>query len=193
MAGDPTKLDLALAEASAGDADAVNRLVTLLYHELRALAGSFFKGEDQAHTLQPTALVHEAWIRLRRRPRGSWNDRKHFIQAAAIAMRMLLTDHARRRRAVKRGGGRAKVTMNTNLIADELIDVDLVVLDECLARLSSLNQRQGQIVEMRFLMGFSVEETAKVIEVSPRTVELDSRMALAWLRRDLERSGERDG
>ncbi len=180
-----------LSELKDGDESATQRLMPLVYEELRALAGSFFQAQQVGHTLQPTALVHEAYLRMVRVPDTKWTNRKHFFRVAAPAMRQLLIDHARRRRAAKRGGDTLTVTLDSSFadrqvgLCPQSSGIDLVALDEVITKLTSLDERQGRIVELRFLAGLTVEETADVLDVSPRTVELDSRLARAWLRREL--------
>ena len=174
-----------LADLESGDEAAAQRLMPVVYSKLRALAGSFFQAQQAGHTLQPTALVHEAYLRLVRVPDAQWTDRKHFFRVAARAMRQLLTDHARRRRAARRGGDTPTVTLDSSFADQRSHDIDLVVLDDVLTKLTALDERQGRIVELRFLAGLTVDETADVLGVSPRTVELDSRLARAWLRREL--------
>ncbi len=162
------------------------RLLPLVYNELRALAGSFFRQQRPDHTLQPTALVHEAFVRMVDQTSPVWADRKHFFNVAAMAMRQLLTDHARRHRAAKRGGEAAKVTLGeAEAPPSTLSDIDVEALDNALTKLAALNERQARITELRFLAGLTVEETAEVLAVSPRTVKLDWKMARAWLRREL--------
>lgn len=174
-----------LGELSGGDASAAQRLLPHVYAELRALAGSFFQQQRNDHTLQPTALVHEAYLRLVRAD-ASWTSRKHFYDIAAMAMRQLLTDHARRKGSLKRGGVSARITLaEADAGAGTGEEVDIVALDEALTKLNRLDARQGRIVELRFLAGLSVEETAEILDVSPRTVKLDWRMAKAWLRSEL--------
>jgi RNA polymerase sigma-70 factor (ECF subfamily) len=172
-----------LAELASGDRSAVERLTPLVYDELRALAQSFFSYQRPDHTLQPTALVHEAYMRLVDQSRTTWTDRTHFFATAAKVMRQLLADHARRHLAA--GGGWGKITLDEAVTPTSMPDIDLIALDEALTRLTRLHERQGQIVELRFLAGLTVEETAQVLGSSPRTVELDWRMARAWLRREL--------
>jgi RNA polymerase sigma factor (TIGR02999 family) len=174
-----------LSELKDGDESATQRLMPLVYEELRALAGSFFLAQQVGHTLQPTALVHEAYLRMVGAPDAKWTDRKHFFRVAARAMRQLLIDHARRRRAARRGGDTPTVTLDSSFADQQSSDIDLVALDEVLTKLTLLDERQGRIVELRFLAGLTVEETADVLDLSPRTVELDSRLARAWLRREL--------
>jgi RNA polymerase sigma factor (TIGR02999 family) len=183
-AGDVTRL---LELASAGDDTAKATLFDVLYRELRVLAERAMRDERADHTLQPTALVHEAYLRLAS-DRGRFQNRAHFFGVAAGAMRRVLVDHARRRKAQKRGGG----TMVTVDDLDALpqagaTEVDLVVLDDVLSRLAVLDNRLGRIVELRFFGGLSVEETAAVIGVSERTVKRDWQVSRAWLRREIFR------
>jgi RNA polymerase sigma factor (TIGR02999 family) len=174
-----------LADLRNGDEAAMGRLLPIVYGELRALAGALFRGQRADHTLQPTAVVHEVFLRLVHQPEADFNDRAHFFRVAALAIRQLLTDHARRRRASRRGGNWDRVKLDSGVADSSADDVDLVALDDALTRLTRLDERQGRIVELRFLAGLSVDETAKVLGLSPRTVELDSRMARAWLKCEL--------
>jgi RNA polymerase sigma-70 factor, ECF subfamily len=189
-AGEVTRL---LEQASTGDAAARAALFDVLYHELRRLAESAMRAERAGHTLQPTALVHEAFLRLSRN-QGGFESRAHFLGVAAGAMRRVLVDHARGRNAQKRGSGTTLVTV-TDL--DELPqlapeDVDLLVLDDALSRLAALDARQGQIVELRFFGGLSVEETAALVGVSERTVKREWQVSRAWLRREMARISDGD-
>lgn len=185
--GEVTRL---LEQASGGDTGAKARLFDVLYRELRRLAEAAMRAERANHTLQPTALVHEAFLRLAG-DQGRFESRTHFLGVAASAMRRVLVDHARGRNARKRGSGATLVTVDD---LDELPqpateEVDLVTLDEALTRLSALDARQGQIVELRFFGGLSVEETAAVVGVSERTIKREWQMSRAWLRREISRSG----
>jgi len=175
-----------LLNALSGDEEAVvERLLPLLYNELHRQAEVFMARERPGHTLQPTALVHEAYIRLSRESGQLWKDRAHFLAIAAIAMRRILVDHARARHTEKRGSGRELVTLHESLTADQTGSVDLLALDEALTKLSSQDPRQGRVVVLRFFGGLKVEETAKILDVSPKTVKRDWRHAKAWLRREL--------
>jgi len=175
-----------IAELAAGDRSAADRLLPQVYDELRALAGSYFRQQQPSHTLQPTALVHEAFIKLVGAADQSWTSRKHFFDVAAMAMRQLLADHARQAASLKRGGGARRVTLSEAVTPlDNAPDVDLVALDDALDKLSKLDPRQGRIVELRYLAGLSVDETAEILGVSPRTVKLDWQMARSFLRREL--------
>lgn len=176
-----------LARIGSGDLEAAEELLPLVYGHLRALAGSFFAAQHPGHTLQPTALVHEVYSRLLGGTETAWESRSHFMGVAARAMRQVLTDHARRQRAAKRGGDRHRITLADQEVQSDTTDVDLLDLDQALESLATLNPRQGRIIELRFFAGLSVAEAAGILEVSTRTIELDWRMARAWLRKELER------
>jgi RNA polymerase sigma factor (TIGR02999 family) len=152
----------------------------LVYQELRGLAGAMFRDQRANSTLQPTALVHEAFVRLIESERVDTRDRMHFRAVAASAMRQILADHARRRRALKRGGGATRVAWNEPASPGEPA-VDLVQLDDALERLARLDERQHRIVELRFFSGLEVDEVAAVLDVSTSTVEREWRAARAWL------------
>lgn len=175
-----------MGELASGDRAAAKRLLPHVYGELRALAASFLQRQRPGHTLQPTALVHEAYVKLAGAADANWQSRKHFFDVAAMAMRQLLTDHARRSAAEKRGGRAIRITLSDAAapLADSS-DIDLLALDEALTHLSALDPRQGRIVELRYLAGLSVDETADVLGISPRTVKLDWQMARSFLRREL--------
>lgn len=160
-------------------------LLPLVYDELRGLAVAYLHRERANHTLQPTALVHEAYARLADRTRGAWKTRADFVAVAAATMRRVLVDHARRVRAQKRGGNAGRIALTDAMLQAHSDEVDLLALDEALCALASLNERQSRVVELRFFGGLSVDETAEVLEVSPRTVDVDWSMARAWLRRAL--------
>ncbi|HPF39387.1 MAG TPA: sigma-70 family RNA polymerase sigma factor [Phycisphaerae bacterium] len=172
-----------LAKVRAGDSSAAAALLPLVYEDLRAQAAVLFRAQNPEHTLQPTALVHEAYLKLVKSASNSWESRRHFMAVAATAMRQVLADHARDRRRLKRGGGAAKITLHDNYLTDQTAQIDLVELDDALAELSKLDPRQSRIVELRFLSGLNAEEIADLLGVSRRTVELDWRIARAWLRK----------
>ena len=159
--GEVTRL---LGEIGRGDKDAMNRLMPLVYDELHRLARAYFRRERGEHTLQPTALVHEAYLRLVDQRRVRWQNRSHFFGVAAQLMRRILVDHARRRRRVKRGGGVPMVSLDEAAVVSRQPDVDLLALDEALNRLAEIDQRKARIVELRFFGGLEVEETA----INPR-------------------------
>jgi len=164
-----------LARSASGEADAAEPLRAEVYRSLRAMAGAY-----DEHTLQPTALVHEAYVRLIDRARSSIESENHFVALAATAMRQILVDHARAKGAIKRGGDRQRITLS-GLRADAGTEVDLIDLDEALSRLHERSERQARVVELRFFGGLSVERCAHVLGVSERTIEADWRVARAWL------------
>lgn len=174
-----------LRRAGAGDGSAVNRLIPLVYQELRALAESYLQQERSGHTLGATALVHEAYVRLVRQNEVEWQNRAHFFAVAAQAIRRILVDHARARETAKRGGDRERVHLDEAAESQDFQDLDLLALDDSLQKLARLNPRQAQIVELRFFGGLSLREVAAFLKVSPRTVDGDWSMARAWLRREL--------
>ncbi len=175
-----------LREVSDGDKDAPARLMPLVYDELRRLAGHYLRQERPDHTLQPTALVHEAYLKLIDQTRVDWQNRAHFFGVAAQSMRRILVDHARRHQASKRGGPQQKLTLDEAVDYTQPHDVDLVRLDDALKALAKLDERQSRIVELRFFGGLTIEETAEALHVSPATVKVDWSMAKAWLRREIE-------
>lgn len=160
-------------------------LLPLVLDELRALAGSYLQRERPDHTLQPTALVHEVYLKLVDQTQADYVDRRHFLAVASRAMRQILVDHARRHRTAKRGGDHIRVTLNDALLRDRACDVDLVSLDDALADLEKLDQRRSRVVELRFFGGMTNQEAAEVLGVSPKTTEADWYVARAWLRRAL--------
>jgi RNA polymerase sigma factor (TIGR02999 family) len=184
---DAATVTLLLGSLGNHDAGAREALLRLLYNDLRAQASRYFRAQRADHTLQPTALVHEAFMRIAGNASIAFEGRSHFLAVAAMAMRNVLADHARRRRAEKRGGReRERVTL-TGLGSDDGERViDALDLDEALAALHREDERQAKIVELRFYGGLSVDEVAHVLGVSPRTVDLDWRMARAWLRTRLD-------
>jgi RNA polymerase sigma-70 factor (ECF subfamily) len=178
-----------LADLESGDGTAAARLFPLVYDQLRAVADSFFRRQPRDHTLQPTALVHEAYLRLVDRKDERWASRAHFLAVASKAMRQILINHAERRAAAKRGGDRQKLTLSEGITPASQQDVDVLALDEALTRLSVLSGRMGRVVELRFFGGLTVEEVAHVLKVSKRTVEGDWQTARAWLSRELREAG----
>ena len=186
--GDPPDASGLLDRASAGDEGAAGRLLELVYEQLRALAASYLRGERAGHTLQPTALVHEAFLRLQAGSPVRYQNHTHFFAVAARAMRQVLVDHARRRAAAKRGGDPERVTLDDGLQLGgdaESRVIDVLALDEALERLGKLDERQARVVELRFFGGLTIDEAARVLEVSTDTVEDDWAMARAWLKRTL--------
>lgn len=169
-----------------GDRSAIQRLLPLVYEELRALAGNFFREERADHTLQPTALVHEAFVKLVGATEIQWDDRRHFMTVAATAMRRILIDHARRKDAKKRGSGWGRVSLHPELAEASRAEADIIALDEVLTRLAELNPQHARIVELRFFGGLTLREVAGVLETSTATVERDWRLIRAWLACELD-------
>ncbi len=176
-----------LVDLGNGDRSAAKRLMPLVYDELRGLAARYMQQERAEHTLQATAIVHEAYLRLIDQSRVDWKGRAHFVAVAAEMIRRVLIDHAREQRAAKRGGSAHRITLTDAIGACEREQIDVLALDEALNELSALNERHGKVVELRFFGGLSIDETAHVLDVSPQTVGSDWRMARAWLRQRLER------
>lgn len=175
-----------LERLQAGDGSAASELLPIVYKELRALAGHILQDEPLHHTLQPTAIVHEAYLRLISVPDGSWTGRAHFLAVAAKAMRQILIDHARRRNAAKRGGrGWNRITLDRALDAMESNTIDATDLDEALCRLAERNERQARIVELRVFGGLTVEEVSQVMDLGRTSVNSDWTIAKAWLKREL--------
>ncbi|MDX2200345.1 MAG: sigma-70 family RNA polymerase sigma factor [Phycisphaerae bacterium] len=160
---------------------AAEELMAALYGELRSLAAYYLAGRGVGHTLQPTALVHEAYLRLLSKGTGAWNDRTHFFSVAAMAMRQILLNHAEAKRSLKRGEGFQRMSLTEAFASDTDREVDIVEMNDLLATLEQLDPRQARIVELRYFGGLSVEEIAPILEVSVSTVEKDWRMARLWL------------
>jgi RNA polymerase sigma factor (TIGR02999 family) len=180
--GEVTRL---LAEISGGDREAESRLIPLVYDELRRLAHHYMRSERSNHTLQATALVHEAYLRLVRQQGVDWQSRAHFLAVAASMMRRILCDYARSYGRVKRGGEYNIVELDEALVFSKEKSEDVLDLDRALTRLAELDQRQSQIVELLFFGGLTVEETAAVVGISPKTVKRDWSAARAWLHREI--------
>jgi RNA polymerase sigma-70 factor (ECF subfamily) len=183
----PEGVSQLLVDWSNGDQKALDKLMPLVYSELRKLAGNYLRRERQGHTLQPTALVNEAYLKLIDQRNAKWQNRAQFYGVAAQLMRRILVDHARARQAEKRGGSdqqRLSITSAERLVKQP--EVDLLALHEALEELAVLDRQQERIVELRFFGGLSIEETAEVIGIGHATVERDWKMARAWLRRKLE-------
>jgi len=186
---DATERLNALAE---GEQGAAADLMPLVYDELRALAAVYLRQERSDHTLEPTAVVNEAFLRLVDQRKTDWKSRAHFIAVGASMIRRVLIDHARATKAAKRGGSWARVTLDRPLV--EGVDhVEMIALDDALQKLERVDERQARVVELRFFGGLSTNEVAHVLDVSQRTVESDWAMAKAWLRRELLRGMNPDG
>ena len=171
------------------DAPGLSTVMPVVYEELRRLARRYMAKERGAQTLQATALVNEAWIRLARDPSHAWKDRAHFCAIAAHAMRELLVERARARAAQKRGGSRVRVSLNDE-IAAENTGMDVLSLNEALERLQTMDPELGRVVELRFFGGLSIDETAAALNCSTATVKRAWRLARAWLRREMGADGE---
>lgn len=178
-----------LKQSSAGESRKETDLVAAVYGELRRLAAAYMRGERPNHTLQATALVHEAYLRLIDASRVEWKDRAHFIGIAARLMRQILVEHARAHGALKRGRGRVQVALDSGLIADAPLDADPLALDEILSNLQALHERRARVVELRLFGGLTLKEIAEALEVAPKTVEADWYFARAWLRVELKKRG----
>ena len=182
MPGDVTQL---LSQLARGDGAAVDRILPLVYQDLHALAGAFLKGERAGHTLQPTALVSEAYLRLIDQRGTDWNDKAHFMAIAVQAMRRVLVDHARTRNRAKRGRGRVRAIIDADMVFVDDPGEDIIALDDALTRLASINSQAARIVEMRCFGGLTIEQGARLLGVSESTVEREWRYARAWLHREL--------
>jgi RNA polymerase sigma factor (TIGR02999 family) len=177
---DVTKL---LADWSRGNQAALDDLTPLVYKELHQRARNYLRHERPDHTLQPTALIHEAYLRLVSDSPPDWNSRAHFFAVASRVMRQILVDHARRHRAGKRGAGASEVTLDDALVPAYTDSADLMALDEALGKLAAFDERKCRIVEMRYFGGCTVEETAEALGIAGITVMREMRLAEAWLRR----------
>jgi RNA polymerase sigma factor (TIGR02999 family) len=177
-----------LQQWSNGQEQALERLLPQIHDELRKLAASYLRKERPDHTLQPTALVNEAFLKLVDQRAAKWQNRAHFFGIAAQAMRRILVDHARAHAAGKRGGAVRKVPLDDARLAGAARDIDLLALDQALTRLAALDPQQSRIVELRFFGGLTMEESAEVMHISPATVGREWRMAKAWLSAELGRT-----
>jgi len=180
-----SEITVLLEKLAGGDRSAVDALIPLVYDQLRIMASRQLKGERSDHTLNATALVHEAYLKLVDQTRVNWQNRAHFFAIAAQAMRRILINYANRKLAGKRGGGSPIVTLNEEFMAPESKAEELIELDNALSRLHEIDQRQSQIVEYRFFGGLTNEEIAEVLDISVATVQRDWRVARAWLSREL--------
>lgn len=174
-----------VTQLTQGDRSAAEKLFSLVYDEFRKMARHFMKQEGPDVTLEPTALVHEAFLRLVNQDRVEWQGKTHFFAVGAQIMRRLLVDHARSRKRLKRGGGRTRLALNEDIALADEREADVLALEEALEKLSELDERQARIVEMRYYGGLTVAQVAEVLGVSKRTVEGDWTVARAWLKREL--------
>ncbi len=186
---DDGDLDRLVDEARGGSREALEALLPLVYQELRRVAAAYLRRERPGQTLQPTALVHEAYLRLARARDLSWQNRAHFLAIAAHSMRQILVERARARHAAKRGGGGERVTLDEGHLADGPLDVDLLDLDVALTRLSALEPEHARLVELRYFGGLTIEEAASAMDTSPATVKRMWALARAWLLRELQPGG----
>jgi len=192
MSAPPGEVTILLRRMKRGESEAAAELAPLVYGELRRIAGAHMRGERAGHTLQPTALINEAWLRLADQARVDWRDRSHFFGVASRIMRRVLVDHARARLAGKRGAGAEVLNL-------DWIEVDtgpekleeILSVDEALTRLREFDPQQARIIEMHYFTGMTVEETAQALGISSRTVDREWAMARAWLRRELSRKDSR--
>jgi RNA polymerase sigma-70 factor (ECF subfamily) len=188
VASPPGEITQLLKRLSGGDRAAESRLVSLVYAELRRLAARYMQRERRDHTLQPTALVHEAYLKLIEQRRVDWQSRAHFYCVAARLMRRILVDHAREVKASKRAGSRYRVPLEADVARTEEKSGELLAIDQALDRLLKHNPRQAQIVELRFFGGCSEEEIAHMLAISVRTVKRDWSVARAWLYAELSKT-----
>ncbi|TWT76329.1 RNA polymerase sigma factor [Planctomycetes bacterium CA13] len=186
----PDEIDVAatLSDVADGDKDAAERLMPLVYDRLRYLARNMLSQEAPGHTLQPTALVNETYLRMADQTRVNWRGKTHFFAIGAKMMRRILVDHARSRKRIKRGGEAQRIPLEDDLKVTMRNDEDVLAVEAALTKLGEIDSRQAEIVELRFFGGLTIEEVAEVIGVSKRTVESEWTMVRAWLRREL--SGE---
>ena len=174
-------------EWSEGEQPPLDALLPVVYQELRRLAEHHMRQQAVGHTLQPTGLVHEAYLRLASHPSGPWRSRAGFFRIAGQVMRNVLVDHARALHAEKRGGGATRVTLGSaDSAADATDGTDVLVLDEALSRLAAFDAQKARVVELRYFTGLTIEETAEALDISPATVKREWTAARAWLRRELE-------
>jgi RNA polymerase sigma-70 factor, ECF subfamily len=184
----PENITRLLEQWSEGDEEALNRLMPLVYDELHRLAAAYLRRERREHTLQPTALVNEAYLKLIDQQHAHWRNRAQFFGVAAQLMRRILVDHARAHRARKRGGDRFLVSLGNGRSFGSQPDADLLTIHDLLNRLAEIDPEQGRIVELRFFGGLTINETAEVMQVSHTTIEREWKIAKAWLKRELTKT-----
>ena len=183
----PNHVTQLLVDWKLGDANALDQLIPLVYQELRKVAAAYLRSERHNHTLQPTALLHEAYIRMVDQEMPEWQNRAHFLGVAARLMRQILVDHARSHKSSKRGAELKRISLSDARPADNLeMQPTVLALDEALTRLADFDERKARVIEMRAFGGMSVEDTAEALGVSEPTVKRDMRFARAWLRRELQ-------
>ncbi len=187
--GDEPDVTRVLLEWSDGNEEALAELIPLVFDELHKIARQYLRRESDAHTLQPTALVNELYLRLKNRRQVQWKNRLQFFGFSASLMRKILVDHARSHNAAKRGSGARKIYLDEALDLAERRHIDLVRLDDALLDLARFDQRQSRIVELRFFAGLSIEEVSTLLELSPTTIKREWKIAKLWLFRELKRDG----
>ena len=180
-----TDITTLLIDWSDGDPSALDRLMPLVYDHLRHMAARYMNQENPGHTLQGTALVHEAYLKLIDQDRVQWRNRAQFFGVAAQMIRRILVDHARTAKAQKRGGAAQKLSLDEAIETPELRELDLIALDDALVALAAIDPQQSRVIELRFFAGLTVEETAEALAISPATVKRDWVTAKAWLFREL--------
>jgi RNA polymerase sigma factor (TIGR02999 family) len=178
-----------LAQWERGDQGALERLVPLVYEELRRIAARYLRSERSSHTLQTTALVHEAYLRLVDENRIRWQSRAHFFGVAAKLIRNILVDHARTHNAAKRGAGAPMLQLEEAFAVSGEMDADIVAVDDALSALAKIDEQQARIVELRFFGGLTIEETAEALQISPATVKRDWILAKTWIYKELSQFG----
>ncbi len=181
-----------LPDTNPPDPGSTDDLLAEVYDELRSIAASFLRQELPDHTLQPTAVVHEAWLRLNQLREMAWRDRAHFAAAASGTIRRILVDHARSHAALKRGGSFGRITLSAVSSIDTGEPIDMIALDDALQKLAAIDERKKQVVELRFFGGLTIAEAARELDVGTTTIEDDWAFARAWLHRELCATGERD-
>ena len=186
----PSEVTQLLKDWSSGDHEALDRLIPIVYAELRAIAARYLRRERRDHTLQPTALVNEAYLRLIDQKQVQWQNRAHFIGVAAQMMRRILVDHAKSHNRAKRGGGAQRVSLDEVMAVSDERATELLELDSALTALATFDDRKSRVVEMRYFGGLTVEETAEVLKVSEMTVAREWKLAKAWLYTHIEDNGE---
>lgn len=192
MAASQIEVTQLLLDWGSGDKAALDKLVPVVYQELRRLASYYMRRERPGHTLQTSALVNEAYMRLIDYKRMHWQSRAHFFAVAAQAMRRILVEHARKRHFAKRGGGAVQVSLDEAATVSQKQAADLIALDDALTSLEAIDPRKGRIVELRYIGGLNIEETAEVLGISPATVQREWRAAKAWLYREIKKEDTRD-
>jgi RNA polymerase sigma factor (TIGR02999 family) len=186
----PNEITERLIAWGAGDRAALDQLLPVVYQELRRMAGNYLRQENPGHTLQPTALVHEAWLRLIDQARVDWRNRAQFFGVAAQMMRRILVDHAKAKHREKRGGDAVKLSLDDVINLSGERAADLLALDDALDELTRVDERKSRVVELRYFGGFTIEEIAQILEVSPETVMRDWKLAKAWLYQQIRQEAD---